>query len=239
MMRVKLKNIENVFFDLDDTLWACSQNAKNTLEEVYNLYHLDKYFDSFNHYFTLYSGENERLWGEYGKGHLTKEELNDLRFAYPLLRVGIKQEDLVEQYRSSFFQRIKHQKLLMPGAKEILDYLSPKYNLYILSNGFHELQYAKMEASGILHYFKKIILSEDYGIMKPDSEIFHQALLVTHSKKENSVMIGDNWDVDILGAKGVGLSQIFYNVYAVDVLGLKDSADTFCVDTLHDIRFLL
>ncbi len=239
MVQNKLENIENVFFDLDDTLWACSQNAENTLEEVYNLFEFNLYFNSFAHFLSLYSDENERLWGEYGKGNLTKEELNDRRFSHPLICVGVNQKELVEQYRTSFFQRIKYQQLLMPGAKELLDYLTPRYNLYILSNGFHELQYSKMEASGILHYFKKIILSEDYGIMKPDSEIFRQALSVTRSKKENSVMVGDNWEVDILGARGVGLSQIFYNVYSRDTSSLKLSSSTFCVDSLSEIKFLL
>ena len=49
---------KNLFFDLDDTIWAFSQNARNTFEEVYQKYSFDRYFDSFNHYYTLYQQRN-------------------------------------------------------------------------------------------------------------------------------------------------------------------------------------
>ncbi len=239
MLERKLKNIENVFFDLDDTLWACSQNAKNALEKVYHRYEFDRYFDSFSHFYSLYSPENEILWGEYGKGKITKEELNKQRFSHPLLSVGIDQTNLVEQYSTSFFEQIKKEKGLMPGAKELLDYLAPNYNLYILSNGFHELQYSKMEASGILGYFKEVILSEDFGVLKPDREIFHKALSSTDSLVENSVMIGDNWDTDILGAKNVGLIQIFYNPGLMEIPSTFISKTTYPVVSLAEITALL
>ncbi|NMA73644.1 MAG: noncanonical pyrimidine nucleotidase, YjjG family [Bacteroidales bacterium] len=235
----KLANIENVFFDLDDTLWACSQNAKNALEKVYHKYQFDRYFDSFFHFYSLYSPENEILWREYGSGAITKDELNKRRFSYPLLSVGIDKYDLVEQYRTSFFEQIKKEKELMPGAKELLDYLAPNYNLYILSNGFRELQYSKMEASGILSYFKEILLSEDFGVLKPDREIFHQALATTHSLIENSVMVGDNWETDILGAKNVGLVQIFYNPGLTEVPLKNRSNTTYPVVSLAEIKTLL
>ncbi|WP_333615878.1 HAD-IA family hydrolase, partial [Bacteroides pyogenes] len=91
-------------------------------------------------------------------------------------------------------------------------YLAPRYNLYILSNGFRELQWRKMCASGVDGYFKKLILSEDLGVMKPWPEIFHFALSATQSGLRDSLMIGDSWEADITGAKGVGMHQVFYNV---------------------------
>ena len=101
---------------------------------------------------------------------------------------------------------------LMPHAREVLEYLSGKYNLYILSNGFKELQSHKMRSSGIDEYFKKVVLSDDIGILKPWPEIFHFALSTTQSELNNSLMIGDSWENDIVGAAGVGMHQVFYNV---------------------------
>ena len=49
---------KNLFFDLDDTIWAFSQNARDTFEEVYQKYSFDRYFDSFDHYYTLYQQRN-------------------------------------------------------------------------------------------------------------------------------------------------------------------------------------
>ena len=100
----------------------------------------------------------------------------------------------------------------MPHAKEVLEYLAPKYNLYILSNGFRELQSRKMRSAGVDGYFRKAILSEDLGVLKPWPEIFNFALSATLSELRESLMIGDSWEADITGAHGVGMHQVFYNV---------------------------
>lgn len=203
---------KNIFFDLDDTLWAFSENSRDAFEEVYIKYNFDAYFDSFNHYYELYQKRNIELWEEYAEGKVTKTELNELRFFYPLQAVGVHDLNLSKRFSEDFFAIVPTKKKLMPYTKEILDYLAPTYNLYILSNGFRELQSKKMKASGIDGYFKKIILSEDIGVMKPYPEIFHFALSATQSELRESIMIGDNWKADITGAKGVGMDQAFYNV---------------------------
>ena len=97
-------------------------------------------------------------------------------------------------------------------AQEVLEYLAPKYNLYILSNGFQELQCHKMRSAGIDHYFKKVVLSDDIGVLKPWPEIFHFAMSATQSELRESLMVGDSWENDITGAQGVGMHQVFYNV---------------------------
>ena len=130
----------NLFFDLDDTIWAFSQNARDTFGEVYQKYSFDRYFDSFDHYYTLYQQRNTELWIEYGEGKITKDELNRQRFFYPLQAVGVEDEALAEQFSKDFFAIIPTKSTLMPHAKEVLEYLAPKYNLYILSNGLLELQ---------------------------------------------------------------------------------------------------
>ena len=45
---------KNLFFDLDDTLWAFSLNARDTFEEMYHKYDYDRFFRSFQHFYTLY-----------------------------------------------------------------------------------------------------------------------------------------------------------------------------------------
>lgn len=202
----------NIFFDLDDTLWAFSENSRNTFEEVYQKHNFGLYFDSFEHYYRLYQTRNLELWAEYTARKITKEELNDRRFFYPLQAVGVDDPNLSKEFSTDFFSLVSTKEKLMPYAKETLEYLKPKYNLYILSNGFRELQGLKMKASGIDGYFKKIILSEDIGVMKPYPEIFHFALSATQSELRESLMIGDSWDADITGAHSVGMHQAFYDI---------------------------
>lgn len=203
---------KQLFFDLDDTIWAFSQNARDTFEEVYFKFSLDRYFDSFHHFYTVYQKRNAELWVEYGNGEITKEELNRQRFFFPLQSVGVNDAVLAKRYSDDFFAIIPSKGLMMPHAKEVLEYLAPKYRLHILSNGFRELQFRKMKSAGIDGYFEKVILSEDIGVMKPWPAIFNFALSATQSDLRESLMIGDSWDADITGANGIGMHHIFYNV---------------------------
>ncbi len=227
---------KNLFFDLDDTIWAFSQNARDTFEEVYDSYNFERYFDSFDHYYTIYQQRNVELWAEYGDGKITKEELNKQRFFFPLQAVGVNDESLAERYSNDFFAIIPTKSTLMPHAKEVLEYLSPKYNLYILSNGFRELQSQKMHSGGVAEYFKKVILSDDLGVLKPWPEIFHFALSATQSELRDSLMIGDSWEADITGANGVGMNQVFYNPAGRTELPFSP---TYQIDDLRDLINLL
>ena len=203
---------KNLFFDLDDTLWAFSYNARDTFEEMYRKYEYDRYFRSFQHFYELYERRNVELWAEYADGKVTKDELNRQRFLYPLEALGEGDAALAKAFSEDFFAVIPTKSRLMPHAREVLEYLAPKYNLYILSNGFQELQCHKMRSAGIDRYFKKIVLSDDIGVLKPWPEIFHFAMSATQSELRESLMIGDSWDNDITGARGVGMHQVYYNV---------------------------
>ncbi|MCD7900657.1 MAG: YjjG family noncanonical pyrimidine nucleotidase [Bacteroides sp.] len=227
---------KNIFFDLDDTLWAFSDNSRDTFRMMYDRYNFEKYFDSFDHYYALYQERNTELWALYGNSKITKDELNRARFLYPLQAVGVNNPELAQAFSDDFFSVIHTLKKVMPAAKEVLEYLSPKYNLYILSNGFRELQSHKMEAAGISSYFKKIILSEDIGVMKPYPEIFHFALSATQSELKESLMIGDSWEADIVGAKGVGMDQVYYDFKKE---GKKGFQPTYCINELSQLRNLI
>ena len=223
---------KNLFFDLDDTLWAFTQNARDTFEELYDKYRYDRFFHSFQHYYTLYQQHNLELWAAYGRGQLTKDELNRQRFLYPLEAVGAGDAELAKAFTDDFFTLIPTKSGLMPHAREVLEYLHPRYNLYILSNGFQELQCRKMRSAGIDRYFKKVVLSDDIGVLKPRAAIFHFALSATQSQLGESLMIGDSWDSDVVGAKGVGMHQVFY-----DLVGRDDLP--FCPTYhIHDLKEL-
>ena len=224
---------KNIFFDLDDTLWAFSFNARDTFEEMYRKYEYDRYFRSFEHFYELYERRNIELWAEYADGKVTKEELNRQRFLYPLEAVGEGDTALAKAFSDDFFAVIPTKSRLM---QEVLEYLAPKYNLYILSNGFQELQCHKMRSAGIDHYFKKVVLSDDIGVLKPWPEIFHFAMSATQSELRESLMVGDSWENDIKGAQGVGIHQVFYNVTGRTELPFKP---TYQITDLKELLQLL
>ena len=162
-------------------------------------------------YYSIYEPYNLELWRIYGEGKITKDELNRRRFSHPLESVGISDADLAARFCKEALSRIPSKGNLVPGAIELLEYLRPKYRMFILSNGFVELQSRKMAAAGIDKYFDDVILSEEIGINKPRPELFEYALKKTGSLLEESIMIGDMFDTDIKGAANIGMQNIFFN----------------------------
>lgn len=206
-----MQRYKNLFIDLDDTIYDFSGASRESFRETYDLLHYERYFDSFEHYLSLYEPYNLELWRIYGEGKITKEELNRRRYSHPLECVGVNDQQLADTFCREALGRIPTKGPLMPGALELLEYLRPKYNMYILSNGFKELQSRKMRTAGIDGYFDALILSEDIGINKPNRELYEYALAKTGSKLNESLMIGDMFDTDIVGAANIGMEQMYYN----------------------------
>lgn len=206
-----MQRYKNLFIDLDDTIYDFSGASRESFRETYDLLHYERYFDSFEHYLSLYEPYNLELWRIYGEGKITKEELNRRRYSHPLECVGVNDQQLADTFCREALGRIPTKGPLMPGALELLEYLRPKYNMYILSNGFKELQSRKMRTAGIDSYFDALILSEDIGINKPNRELYEYALVRTGSKLNESLMIGDMFDTDIVGAANIGMEQMYYN----------------------------
>lgn len=204
----------HVFLDLDDTLWDTTTNLQESFEELYLQFGYQAYYPTFEDYHQVYVPHNMELWEAYARKEIDKNTLNKERFSYPLIAAGVAPDEAVamgETFSEAFFTLTGSKKKLKPHARELLDYLAPKYNLHILSNGFPGIQQAKMKSAGILDYFDQIILSEDIGTPKPNKEIFDFALSATQCRVEESIMVGDNPVADIQGADACGFDTIYYD----------------------------
>ncbi|MGI6073383.1 MAG: YjjG family noncanonical pyrimidine nucleotidase [Fermentimonas sp.] len=226
----------SVFIDLDDTLWDIAQNGKKCLEGIYRDYGFDKYYPSFEEYYGVYMPSNNHLWGLYRDGKIKKDELIVERFLYPLREFGVTDPEYAIKISDDFLERTTHETLLVDGALDLLDYLSPKYKLYILSNGFNEVQHKKIENSGLKHYFDKVFLSEQAEINKPHPDFFTYALKNSNSARGKTVMIGDNWEADIVGAYMSKIDQIWFNPEGLEP---KEFEPTFTVRKLAQIKDIL
>jgi len=200
---------KHVFIDLDDTIWDFHANAKLSLQEVYENRNLNRYFEDFEHFFIIYAKRNLELWEMYGKGEISKEFLMVERFRHPLALMGVDNDELAIQIGDEFLDILPTKTMLVPYAIELLDYLFPKYSLTIISNGFVEVQYKKLRSSNIEHYFSHIVLSEAAGALKPDKRIFEYALELNNAIASETVMIGDSYAADIVGARNAGIDQIY------------------------------
>ena len=100
---------------------------------------------------------------------------------------------------------------LVPHAREILEYLHARYQLHVITNGFLSTQQIKMRNCRLEKYFRSLTTSEDVGHNKPRAEIFQHALSSVNARKKESLMIGDDLEVDIQGARKFGMDQVFLN----------------------------
>lgn len=227
---------KNLFIDLDDTLWDIHQNGKECLEEIYTDYGYNKFYPTFDDYYSVYMPSNHHLWNLYRDGKIRKDELIVERFLVPVREFGIDDPEYAKKLSDDFLERTTRKTLLIDGAMELLDYLRPKYRMHILSNGFREVQYKKIQNSGLKPYFDKIILSEDAGANKPHRDIFTHALKCTNSRRAETLMIGDSWDADIVGARNSRIAQIWFNPTDIASDGFEP---THTVKTLMQIKTIL
>ena len=118
---------------------------------------------------------------------------------------------MIHQLSEEYIKCLPEYNHLFDGAIELLDYLKPKYQLHIIPNGFASVQTKKIKNSNIDHYFETITNSEMAGVKKPHRNIFDFALSLANASKEESLMIGDSYEADIIGAQEAGIEAVFFN----------------------------
>jgi len=210
-----MKHYRFVFIDLDDTVWDFHTNARIALELMFADRGLDRYFKDFDEFFRIYAKRNIELWEAYGKGEIAQDYLKAERFRYPLSKMGVDDAALAEEIGHQYLEILPTQKVLMPGASDILNYLFNKYPLTLISNGFTETQHRKIASSEIGHFFSHIVLSEEAGALKPNPAIFEYAMQLNGAKPEECIMIGDSYAADIQGAINAGIDQVYYPLNGV------------------------
>ncbi|MFN6946811.1 MAG: noncanonical pyrimidine nucleotidase, YjjG family, partial [Cytophagaceae bacterium] len=134
-----MRNISNIFFDLDHTIWDFDKNCAETLHELYNKYKLHKLgnFSSY-HFCETYKSINVEMWKKYNSGKLTKAEIRTKRFSETFRRLGSDPRLVPARLNEDFMHLCPQKKNLIPYAQEVLSYLSGKYTLHIITNGFIE-----------------------------------------------------------------------------------------------------
>ena len=177
----------------------------------------------FNDFLIAFQTTTKFLWKQHHLGLVDKTKIRQLRFSLifeKLYQMKDKQNQfdktlfasLLEELENEYRYSCPRQPNLLPFVLEMLIYLQSKgYQLHILTNGFEESQKLKLEYSGILPFFKNIITSDCTGFTKPNPIIFNHALAISNATPQNSIMIGDSFDADILGARSLGMKTIFYN----------------------------
>ena len=205
------KEIEHIFFDLDHTLWDFDRNSTLAFEKIFNKFNLNINVEDF---LMIYQPINLKYWKLYREDKVSKQDLRRGRLieAFEPLKLKFSLET-IDEISDDYIDFLPDNNHLIEGAQEILDFLKPKYDLHIITNGFKEVQNNKLERSGIKPYFKTVTNSEEAGFKKPHPVIFEKAIEQSGADIGKSLMIGDNFEADILGAASFGFHTIFFNYH--------------------------
>jgi putative hydrolase of the HAD superfamily len=230
-----MKAYKHIFFDLDRTLWDFDSNSAQTLLEIIEVFGLEKKVANSEKWLQAYNTHNSNVWKLYEENKINKANLRIERFRLLFNDFNIDDVELLSQVSEYYIASSPLKKALMPGAKELLEYLSDKYKLHIISNGFYDAQRLKLQSSEIDVYFDRVITSDKVGAAKPDKRIFEEAVKSINARKRESVFVGDNLENDFLGAMKSGIDQIWYNHDKV----ITEYKPTYEISSLNEIILIL
>lgn len=260
--------MNTLIFDLDDTLLWDKKSVEESIRaaalegEAYgadatSLVHSVRtwapklYAELESYTFTQNIGINpfEGLWGAFGDihdrrfrlmGSLIKDYQTSV-WKMALIDQNIQNEDLAGYLAERFVFHRRHLPFVYADTFEVLEELSSRYQLVLLTNGAPSLQHIKLQMTPqLVPYFSHILISGAFGRGKPDPSIFEHALTLADCSKEKALMIGDNLYTDILGSNRAGISNIWINrenkpadievpasIQTADLWETAHAADTF------------
>lgn len=204
-----MNEIKHIFFDLDHTLWDFEKNSGLAFEKIFQ----ELNFDIDSEYFiSVYSPINVAYWKLYERNEIDQETLrvNRLKDAFEAINFSITLEE-INSISHLFIEYLTSNNHLIDGTIETLDYLKDNYQLHIITNGFSFVQEVKLQKSNLANYFVTVTNSELAGHKKPHENIFQYALSLAKASKNQSIMVGDSIEADVLGAINFGMKAVYFN----------------------------
>jgi len=189
-----------VIFDIDDTLYDYELCHKAALKAV-AIYINDSNFEK------AYSLVTKQYKLEVGNIASSHNRFIYFKWIKEYLKSDFSVEKVNELYWKHYFSEMKP----FEGVVETLDFLKNNgIKLAALTDFMAEMQYKKLNKLGLLEYFDVIVTSEEVGIEKPSMKSFQYCLKMLNETPDKVIMVGDNRDRDIEGAKNMGIYTLLF-----------------------------
>ena len=197
---------EFIFLDADDTLLDFLKTERAAITESFTRFGLEP-TDAL---IRRYSAINQSCCERMERGEITRQRVLIERFERLFGELGA---DIDPQTFEHTYQYLLGQwAFLVEGTFEILEYLRPKYKLYIASNGVAATQDSRLRAAGLVPWFDSIFISERIGRNKPDKEYFDRCFAqIPGFRHDRALIVGDSLSSDILGGKNAGIDTCWFN----------------------------
>jgi len=226
-----------LLLDIDNTLLDFTKSEEHSFREMCDVVGLRWTQETYR----VYSEINSAFWKQLERGEITVPLLRVERFARLLEWEGV--EWVRENGKTSiepakmneiYMGGIGKHCFLMPHAKEVCEILAKKYPLYAVTNGLAETQRSRLDKTGLSKYFRKLYISEEIGVSKPDPAFFAAVLAdIGDSERTHYLVVGDSLSSDIQGAAAAGMDSVWITEKDSDPRGNQPTY------TIHDLRELL
>jgi putative hydrolase of the HAD superfamily len=201
-------NPKFIFFDLDDTLLDHKKAEQAGLSDVH------RHFEIFNnipeeHLINTYHHINKGLWEAYGRGEIDRHELHQRRFRETFLELGIN-DSVHEEAGQVYMNYYRNHWEWIDGAKDCYDRITERYDVGIITNGFAETQWLKVDRFNLKETARHIVISEEVGEMKPHPKVFDHATELTGLERPDILYIGDSFTSDVVGGAKASWQVAWY-----------------------------
>jgi putative hydrolase of the HAD superfamily len=203
--------ITTILFDLDDTLFDHIGTARATLAAtaagratlrgvpVEDLY-------------ARYSELLEELHPQVMTGRISYQEARQQRFARLLAPYEpAASAEAAYEFAQRYYEHYQQLRRPVAGALALLQALKPGYKIGVVTNNRLAEQQEKLRHLGMSDLVDVLITSEEVGVPKPDARIYQVALTRLDAEAAQTVMVGDNWQADVVGALAVGIRPLWLN----------------------------
>lgn len=193
-------------FDLDDTLLDFRASERLSFDRSLSSLSIPV-TDSL---FATYQVENRELWRLFEEGQTTKEELKVERFRKTFALHALDADPVMASHR--YLEALPETVVLIDHAVEILDWLKGQGEIGIITNGIHQTQTLRIQNSPLSEYISFVAVSEECGFAKPDVRFFeYSAKMAKSFQKHSTLVVGDRFEADILGAHHLGVDSAWFN----------------------------
>lgn len=204
-----------IYFDLDDTLLDHKKAEQNGLADVH------QHFDAFaniqlQELIDIYHHINKGLWEEYGRGEIDRHILHRRRFEETFVELGI-EASLYAEAGKVYMNYYRNHWEWIDRAKEAFDAIRVKYPTGIITNGFAETQWMKIDQFGFKETTSQIVISEEVGVMKPHPKIFDHSTDLVGLDRKDILYVGDSLSSDVKGGKAAGWQVAWFTKKPISV----------------------
>lgn len=224
-----MKNYKYLLFDVDGTLLDFDKAEQYALKYTFKNYDLPL----TNEINQRYEEINKQLWKDFENGLIDKKTVVYTRFVHLFKEFNIDKDGIA--FEDDYQKALGQGYFVLPHAHEILDKLSKKYPLYVVTNGVSQTQYSRLKGTHIDEYFQDIFVSEDIGYQKPSKEYFNYCFQkINDIDLSQTLIIGDSLSSDIQGGINAGIDTCWFNPKYID-----KPLEMNITYEIHDLRELL